>query len=183
MNTPETRSDAHEIVATALGQLVGIALLMGVPVGIAAYLLMQKSRARVADTGWDPGMMIVAMTVLLIVSVCGAMILRRSIELYPDALTVRHSYYTLKIARKDVSAVEVTELQAVGELGLTLKTNGVAAFGYLSGWFRTRTGAKIFCAVSARPLYLVTFTSTRLDCAMLALSCSSAMAEKLRRWT
>lgn len=171
-----------ELVATAWHQLAGIALLMGVPVGIAAYMLMQNSRTRVADIGWDPGMIIVAMTVLLIVTVCGAMIVRRSIELSDKELLIRHSYYRFTIARKDVIAVEVSRLDSVSDLGIVLKTNGVAAFGYLSGWFRIRTGAPLFCAVSARPVYLVTFTGTRLACHTLAVSCTADMAEQLRQW-
>lgn len=172
----------RELVATAWLQIAGIATLMSVPVGIAAYMLMHKSRARIADTGWDPGMMIVAMTILLIVTVCGAMIVRRSIELSNEELVIRHSYYRLKIARKDVTAVEVSQLNSMDELGIVLKTNGIAAFGYLSGWFRMRTGAPLFCAVSARPAYLVTFTGARLDCRTVAVSCSANMAEQLRRW-
>lgn len=171
-----------EAVATAWSQVAAIVLLMAVPVGIAAYMIMQKSRARVADTGWDPAILIVAMTVLLIITVCGAMVGRRSIELGSDELAIRHSFYSIKIARHDVSAVEVEELKSMDELGLTLKTNGVAAFGYLSGWFRMRNGARIFCAASAKPIYRVTFSSARLNCSTLALSCSKDMAESIRRW-
>ncbi len=166
-----------EAVRTAWSQVVGIILLMAIPVGIAAFMMMQNSRG-----GANPGTLIVAMTVLLIVTVCGAIIARRSIELSADELSIRHSYYSLKIARRDVSAVEVTKLASMSELGLTLKTNGVAAFGYLSGWFRLRTGARIFCAVSAKPIYRVTLTAARLDCTTVALSCSEEMAESIRRW-
>lgn len=171
-----------ELLATAWGQIVGIALLMGVPVGIAFYMLVVNAPPRALEKGWSPGMVIVMITVLLVLTVLFALIFRRSVELSDEALLVRHSYYSITIARKDVTAIEATELKSVAELGLTLKTNGVAAFGYLSGWFRTRTGAPIFCAVSAKPIYLVSLTGARLACPTLALSCSADMAEKIRRW-
>jgi hypothetical protein len=106
---------------------------------------------------------------------------RHSIEISPQRLTVRHSAYTARIERSEVAALSVQEVATAGQLGLVTRTNGIAAFGYLSGWFRRTGNGSTFCAVSHGPLYLVTFEGSA-KCKHLALSASPDVARRIAAW-
>ena len=69
----------------------------------------------------------------------------------------------------------------LSEIGLALRTNGVAGFGYLSGWFRRVGNEKIFCAVSQGPLWLLTFEGSA-GCRQLALSASAETVRRIEEW-
>jgi hypothetical protein len=106
---------------------------------------------------------------------------RHAIEITQDALVIRHSFYTLAIERHAVQAVQARAVSSMDELGLSTRTNGIAAFGYLSGWFRGVRGERIFCACSQWPVYLITFDG-RTRCRQLALSTTPEIARNIEVW-
>jgi hypothetical protein len=125
--------------------------------------------------------LVLEIVLLAFAAIIVAVARRHSVEIAPDRLTVRHSLYTARIARSDVASLSVQELAAPHQLGLALRTNGIAAFGYLSGWFRRAGGGRTFCAVSRGPLYLVTFEGGA-RCKYLALSASPELARRIAAW-
>ncbi|KAB8044627.1 hypothetical protein [Janthinobacterium aquaticum] len=66
------------------------------------------------------------------------------------------------------------------QIGLSIK-NGVAAFGYYSGWFWGRHGELIFCALSKSPVYLVKFDGAS-KCRQLEISASPEMIRDIKQW-
>lgn len=171
-----------EQIALMPRQVVSLGLLVALPflasaVGIAA-LSGERGNA-------SPDLNLVIALSLLCVLVAGGLMLaivaRRSIVLAPDKLTVKHSFYTLDIVRSDASGAQVKRLHERREIGISTKRNGVAAFGFYSGWFFADGGKPCFCAVSALPVYAV-YLPNNAECAVLAISCTEEMAEALREW-
>lgn len=127
--------------------------------------------------GWS---VIGAVTLVLLATL--VMIARRHvIEIDEHVLVVRHSLYTLRLRRADVDALRVRRVAALDELGLGLRTNGIAACGYYSGWFSGRGGERTFCAISTWPAYLVTVEGTA-RCRRIALSMPTDVALRVARW-
>jgi hypothetical protein len=106
---------------------------------------------------------------------------RHAVDVTPERLTIRHSVYTLKIERSQVTGVSVRQADSVARLGLAIRTNGIAAFGYYSGWFRRSGNHKVFCAVSQGPLYLLDFEGSA-KCRQLALSASPETIRRIEDW-
>ena len=155
-------------------QVTLLALLMLVPLGILI--------AAVARSAETPTMVILGLVLLVFIAILFFVASRHTVDVGPRRLTVRHSLYTLDIERCTITAAKVQQVRTTNCLGLAVRTNGIAAFGYLSGWFRTNDSSRIFCAVSQGPLYLVTFEGNP-DCRQLALSANADIAGKIEAWT
>lgn len=106
---------------------------------------------------------------------------RRVIEISADSSVVKHSLYTLRIERSSVSSISVKEITGIEQIGLSTRKNGIAAFGYFSGWFHTMNGDPAFCAVSEWPVFLITFEGS-LKCRHLALSASPPVVQSIAAW-
>ncbi len=156
-----------------LRQVTLLALIMLVPLGV--------SIAAVSHSASTPTMVILGVVLLVFLAILFFVASRHSVEVGPERLTVRHSLYTFSIDRRAINAAKVQQLRTNGCLGLAVRTNGIAAFGYLSGWFRTSDGSRAFCAVSHGPLYLVTLDGSP-DCRYLALSGNADVAGKIEAW-
>lgn len=157
----------------SLRQVALLALIMLAPLGVAI--------AAVARSASTPTLVILGGVLLIFIGILYFVTARHTVEVRPGRLIVRHSLYTLAIDRSAVSAVKVQQVRTNGCLGLAVRTNGIAAFGYLSGWFRTGDSSRAFCAVSQGPLYLVTLEGNP-DCRYLALSADADVARQVEAW-
>lgn len=163
-------------------QMLYLALVIALPLVFSLAVLAwappkpgQSPSASIVAAG------IVAAVALGLLGLFVAMMKRHAIEITRETLVVRHSLYTLSIERASVTAVSVQEVASVNQLGLSTKSNGIAAFGYFSGWFRAARGEPVFCAISARPLYLITFEGST-PCRQLAISTSLDVANRIAEW-
>lgn len=118
---------------------------------------------------------------LLVGGLLASIVMRRSIVLDADSLTIKHSFYTVRFRKDRLQSVKVTRLENADQLGLTTKRNGVAAFWFYSGWFYADAGRLCFCAVSSVPIYKLHFIGT-VRCPLVAVPCSENMADAIRAW-
>jgi len=169
-----------EKLGTVWGQLIGIGSLILVPLIIVYFVIESGPKGPTEDWG-GAALVTYAIGGLTGILVCTPMFFRRQIVLSDNKLVISHSFYTLSIARSDVSSVTVTELAKADELGISTKKNGVAGFGYLSGWYNGPYGDLMFCAISSRPIYRVELDGN-LRCSIIGLSCSAQMAQQIARW-
>lgn len=124
---------------------------------------------------------IIGAVLLLCLGILVAVVRRHAVELRPDALVVRHSMYTFTLRRDEMAAAEARVVTAADELRLTSRSNGIALFGFLSGWFWRGRGDPVFCAVSAFPVQLIRFEGGA-RCRLLALSASPELAARIVVW-
>lgn len=116
---------------------------------------------------------------LLAILVCA--IRRRAVTITPESLIVRHSVYTLVVNRSEVNKVQIRQIASLDQLGLSTRKNGIAAFGYFSGWFWGLNGDLTFCAMSQWPVQLITFEGS-IKCKHLALSAAPELARDIETW-
>jgi hypothetical protein len=107
---------------------------------------------------------------------------RRSILLHDSKLIIDHSFYTVELSRNQVRSIEVEKMRSTSELRISTKKNGIAGFGFLSGWFYGDFGDLVFCAVSKRPFYVATLNGAGLKFQKIALSCTDEMAKSIADW-
>ena len=163
-------------------QIVSLLLTVFIPLALAFLVVLWapsksvQTRSDEALAAWIVGGIAIALLSLII-----AAAKRHFIEVLPDALTVRHSLYTLAIERSAVDSLEVREITSIDQLGLSTRKNGIAAFGYFSGWFRGAEGDLTFCALSRWPAYLITFEGSA-RCRQLALSTNPDVARSIEDW-
>ena len=165
----------HAIPVSAR-QMACLGLIMLVPVALA-FIFVFLAPPKPGQGA--PAAAILGAVLLIIAGIFAAAVLRHGIEFRPGALTVRHSLYTLRVDRTDI--LDIRPLQSLAELGLSTRTNGIAAFGYFSGWFRRARGERTFCAVSALPVYLITLKES-VGTRYLALSAGPELARSLEAW-
>ncbi len=160
-------------------QMQLMVILTSLPILIGAVVSFVSDSLTPVEsiTGW----LLLALGLVLSLGICSAMLLRRSIEIGPDALTLKHSFYTLRIARGENGPVTLSPLADIDQLNFTMRTNGIAGFGYKSGHFTLADGQRCFCAVSQGPLYRIGFKREGQP-ATLALSCDADTAEAIRLW-
>lgn len=171
-----------EDIAISWRPLVLLMLMIGAP-PIAAIFIIKPNLLSAAPTTPDTVVGVVACLICLGITAAVAffMVTRRAVQLFGDTLVIKHSFYTFKINKTQARGVEVDEVQSYKELGISIKTNGIAAFGYLSGRFRSRSGKRMFCAVARFPAFRFQFDGNA-RCPQLALSCSREMAAAIRDW-
>lgn len=128
------------------------------------------------------GLLIAGLLGAFVVVTSVLMIKRRSIDISADRISIKHSYYTFNLDRSAVTSVSVREIQSINELGLSIKTNGIALFGYYSGWFLGVHNQKLFCAISAMPAFDIAIEGETLKCKRIGISCSPEVADRIRSW-
>lgn len=106
---------------------------------------------------------------------------RHVIEFSRDTLVVKHSLYTFSLDSSDVESAKAREVISLDQIGLSTRKNGIAAFGYFSGWFWGAHGSLTFCASSRWPVYFVTFEGN-MKCRQLAISTTPEMARSIELW-
>lgn len=168
----------HAQIPVSSRQVVLIGLLVAAPVLISAALIF-RDHARAGP--WPPGAEILALSALLPVIVCGFMLARRSVVVVGNVLTVRSAFYTLSIARDQMASPALAQVASRSALGITLKRNGIAGFGFLSGWFYAMRGEKMFCAVSTYPACHLIFRG-HPKCSSAAISHTEAVANVIQAW-
>lgn len=162
-----------EAIAVSGRQLGLLAVLLAAP------LLLVVAIDAVGDSGQPARAIAMAQGVCLALAglAVAALLGRHRVQLDGDELVVKHSFYTFRLHRSEAGAAELIELTGADALRVTLKRNGIACCGLLSGWFYGPHNEDLFCAVSAAPVYKLRFARREL-----ALSCSRAMAEAIRAW-
>lgn len=162
-------------------QILYLTLVIFVPLLLAAGVIVwTPAKPGQSDSAVAFGI-VGAISALLLGMVIAAM-KRHAIELTRDALVIRHSLYTLLIERNSVTSASVREVTSVDQLGLSTRKNGIAAFGYFSGWFRGAHGDLTFCAISKRPLHVIAFEGSA-KCRRLAISASPEVARSIAAWS
>lgn len=170
-------------IPMAFRQIVYLAVTIVLPLAFAA-VMVAIAPPKPGQTATDN---IVALSIVGTVAIgLAAMfmlaLMRRSVDMTADMLTVKHSLYTLRVGRADFVSMDVRQISSLDQLGLSTRNNGIAAFGYLSGWFSDIHGGVIFCAVSEKPIYLVTFEG-QLKCRQLVLSANPDVVVRLKEWS
>lgn len=170
----------REIIAIAWRQLAMLLLLIISPLAIMLLVVTMELDPDPEDSG-VAALIASVLCIGAAAVVAWAMTSRRAVQLADDALRIQHSFYTLEVSRGDAHQLKVEQVQSLDDLAITIKKNGVAAFGYLSGWFYGPSGALMFCAVSEFPVFrLKLHGNTR--CRLIAISCSHEMAAAIRAW-
>lgn len=159
-----------------LGSVVALPILLSAAVVFAFPLGHDATSAEMRLAA-----ALLLLCVLLVGGLLASIVMRRSIVLDADSLTVKHSFYTIRFRKDQLQSVKIMRLVNADQLGLTTKRNGVAAFSFYSGWFYVDSGQICFCAVSSVPIYQLRFIGS-IPCRLLAVSCSEAMAEAIRAW-
>ena len=160
--------------------LLGL-LTLGPLLAVAVASAKSPSNANLSPTELQLGWAIIIALTVGLAGVLAATATRHLLSLDAQALTVRHSLYTLRIDRKDVTALRVERLSNLHSLDLGLRTNAIAFFGYYSGWFGGMGREKTFCAISGGPLFLITIDGP-VRCKRVALSLSNQAADDVRAW-
>jgi len=183
------RLDSEELTVTksdipvSARQILYLALTMFAPmlftIGVVALVPAKSGQSASSEV-----MALTTVGVILVglVSVLLATVSRRVVEIRPDLLVVKYSLYTLAVNRSDIKSVQVWKITSLNQLGLSTRKNGIAAFGYFSGWFCGLNGDLTFCALSKWPVYLVTFDGD-VKCKQLAISASDDLARQIESWT
>lgn len=168
-----------EKIPTAISQVVLLMVLILCPLLIAALIMLNAGPVRASDRVIANGLLLLsAITPLLF----GFLMLgRRTVAITTDALTIRHTFYRISIQRTELQQFSVRLLEPPVAEHLAIKTNGIAAFGFYSGWFSDHYGKKVFCAVSGQPVYLLELAGhPRLD--TIIMSATPAVFQALQGW-
>jgi hypothetical protein len=174
-------SESHD-VPVARRQLMYLAAVTAIPLALTVLaIFFAPLKLGETERSIFLGLGIVGLVVLIIGWMLMTAVLRHTITLHADALVLKHSMYTFQLQRSEISAIKVSAIDSVEQLGLAIRKNGIAAFSYYSGWFWGRKNELIFCAVSTYPVYLISFEGTA-KCRQLALSATPAMAERILKW-
>lgn len=169
-------------IPTSDKQVFLIGMLIAVPLLLTTffyYLTPHKQAPSALETGLVGGILVASGLFALVL--CASMRMRHSVELGADAIVVKHAFYTLRLARGKIQAPAIERLPDVRSLGITTKRNGIAAFGYYSGWFNASKGERVFMAVSGTPLVVLRLAG-HPKCSVLALSSSGSLEADLAAW-
>ena len=163
-------------------QILYLMCIMFIPLVFSGALLLWSP----LQQGHTPSGRLVAIGVVAsisagLVGILIATVKRRVVEISPSTLVIRHSIYTLVVPRDSIISVELRQVSSVDQLGLSVRKNGIAAFGYFSGWFTGIYGDLTFCAISKWPVYEVNFKG-HAKCKRLALSVNAAVADAIAEW-
>lgn len=129
--------DARSLAALGL-------LVVGLPVVIAAVALS------LAPTAADGARVGVIVAVVLVAAGCWAALhlitSRPRITVGPHGLQVRSGPYRVHVDRLDIvrAGIRVAGSVMVNEEAPAWRSNGIAWPGYRLGWFRSRTGSRLF---------------------------------------
>lgn len=164
-----------EQLPLAAGRVAALALLLFGPLALAA-MLGAIMPAKPGDTG-ALAAGILGLCAMLMLAIFGAIAMRRSVTFGDRDVIIRHSFYTIRI---DAQAWTGAALDTVGQSGITFRKNGIAAFGYYSGWFAGARGDTVFCAIGGGTLYRIA-TPGHARCSAILIGCSAPLAHTLRQ--
>ena len=166
----------------SLKQLLYLALLIFFPLAIsAAVVVWAPSKPGHGGSDTLLALAIVGAIAAVLIAVLLVAARRHAVEISGEGLVVRHSVYTLALERSEVESAKARAITSLDQLGLSTRKNGIAAFGYFSGWFRGAHGDLTFCALSQWPVYLITFEgSTRTR--QLAISANAQLIHEIEAW-
>ncbi|NHZ65612.1 hypothetical protein [Massilia genomosp. 1] len=159
-----------------------IGMLFAVPLLLTTgfyFLTPHTTTPTATETGFVSGMLIAS--ALLGLLVCTSMFIRHSVELTADALVIKHAFYTFRVERACIQGAVITRSGDMSSLAMSTKRNGIAAFGYYSGWFKVAHGERAFMAISGAPVVMLRFTG-HPKCALLAVSGSATLEAELAAW-
>lgn len=173
---------ANNDIPVSSKQIVCLSLTVFIPLALALIVVFWAP----AEPGQmkSDGMLEAGILGAIAISLLGMIVAtarRHTMELSRDMLVIRHSLYTLVIERSTVDLAKARAITSIDQLGLSTRKNGIAAFGYFSGWFRGVNGDLTFCALSKWPVYLITFEGSG-KCRRLALSASPDVARSIEAW-
>ncbi|MRV74969.1 hypothetical protein GJ700_24960 [Duganella sp. FT92W] len=173
-----SRSD----IPVSLRQVLYLALTMFVPLLFTVALVsFAPTKPDATAASKLVAMAIVGTVVLGLIGVLVSTIRRHVVEMTQDSLVVKHSVYTLVVERREIAGIRIRQITSMDQLGLSTRKNGIAAFGYFSGWFWGLHGDIMFCAMSKWPVQLISFEGD-VKCRHLALSADSELARKIEAW-
>jgi hypothetical protein len=172
----------RENIPISLKQVLFVGLLFVMPILLAAIgtFGFPESHQSSKEELWFSTTVLIAAAIISIV-VCRSMITRRSVELTEEYILVKHTFYTFQVHWRDIHSVTVSRTSDVPDLKISTKKNGIAAFGFYSGWFNADYGELVFLAISVPPILVIRFAG-HPKCSAVALSCSSAMEAGIRAW-
>lgn len=169
-------------IPVSLRQVFYLAFTIFMPLLLAAVLIIWVP-SKPGQTGSDfviaAGVLGIVSIVLLVLVVVVAH--RHAVEIVDDAIVIKHSLYTLVLERNEVNLAHTSKVNSIDQLGLSTRKNGIAAFGYYSGWFWGAYGDLTFCAVSKWPVYLIKFEGSS-KCRQIALSASPEVISSIENW-
>lgn len=169
-------------IPTSKKQVFLTGMLFAVPLLLATgfYFLTPHAKAPTAmETGFVSGMLIAS--ALLGLLVCTSMLTRHSLEFNADVLVVRHAFYTFRLERARIQGPVIARSADLTSLPISTKRNGIAAFGYYSGWFNVAQGKRAFLAISGAPIVVLRFTG-HPTCSLLAVNGNAALEAELAAW-
>ena len=164
-------------------QLFYLALLILLPLALAVAAVFWAPPK--PGHGKSDGVLALAIIGVIAIGISGMLITaakRHVLELSQNLLVVKHSLYTLTLQRHDVASASIRAVSSLDQLGMSTRKNGIAAFGYFSGWFWNTQGHLTFCAFSTLPVYLITFEGSA-RCRQLALGASPEMIRSIEAWS
>ncbi|KQW87050.1 hypothetical protein ASC94_26860 [Massilia sp. Root418] len=159
---------------------LAVTLIAPLVLTISLVILPPLKAGQGTDSRWV-ALGIAAAILTALTGVLFASAKRHEVELSEQLLVIRHSLYTLVVQRGAVKLATVRQVTSTDALELTSRKNGIALFGYLSGWFWSSNGALTFCAVSAMPAHVITFEGDA-KCRKLILSASPETVQDILRW-
>ena len=103
-------------------QIVYLALAVFVPlIFAAAVIAWAPPKPGNAESGKLLSAAVVGSIALGLMGIVVTTARRRVIEIGGEALTIRHSLYTLVLKRSEVRSMTIREVESVGELGLSIR--------------------------------------------------------------
>lgn len=168
-------------IPTSYRQVFFIFLLVTIPILFSAYVLFLPIGDRVNANDAKVGVGLLVLSGVLSFAVCGSMLTRRSFSISDNSLQIKHTFYSVDLNRRELKNIQISEITESISSYISTKRNGVAAFGFYSGWFNGQYGKGIFCAVSRKPIYLLEFEGHNKLSAVL-LSCNVEGFQALTEW-
>ncbi|MFK3736498.1 hypothetical protein [Massilia sp. TN1-12] len=162
-------------------QLVLIAAVIALPFAGSAIIVHLSSHTGAASGSDTILVHVLAILSLLVPAfLLVAIVSRRTVTFTPDGLTIRHSFYTVRLTAGAQRIAGIRIVESPDLLRIQAKSNGIAAFGLYSGWF-IAASTPCFCAISRSPICVLQIEG-HPKCATIAFSCTPAMVERIGEW-
>lgn len=172
----------REDIRAPWGKLVAIFSLFVSPIIIAFVAILITYPEKLSLNSTMNGIIVASIISLSIGGVfIAAIALRHTVVIEDDRLIVSHSFYTLVLLKTEIQDIELSQIETIRESGITIRRNGIAAFGFYSGLFGCSQNGLGFCAISAFPAHkFVVKGNSRFS--QLFLSCSGTFAKEIYEW-
>lgn len=172
----------REDIRTPWRKLAAILSLFTSPIFIAIVIILVTYPEKLHMDSTSNGLIVASILSLFIGGVfIVAIALRHTVFIEDDRLIVSHSFYTLVLLKTEIQDIELSQIETIRESGITIRRNGIAAFGFYSGLFGCSQNGLGFCAISAFPAHkFVIKGNSRFS--QLFLSCSGTFAKEIYEW-